>query len=180
MLSLKFTLTKSEYFDYNYHTAWAASDRKKYRWRYYLRVMALYAVIASLYIQSNPHHNLVFDFSVFAVIAIVYFAFIPYFIRFSIRRRVNEMLSEPQNKHILEPAEVIILKTGIIDKDELSESKYEWEAIVKKDETNTSYYLYTNSYHAIVIPKRTLKDPAEKRQLEQLFDSHLPLSSEFK
>ena len=178
-MTFHFTLTEREYFDYNLHTAWAASHRKNYRWRYYLRVLALYAAIALLYILTNREHNIWIDVSVFLGIGIIYFALLPYFIRLSIRRRVREILNEPENHHILKPAEVVISDTGIIDRDAQSESRYDWEAIVKIDETATSYYLYTNSYHAIVIPKRVLKTQREQQQLEQLFERNLPLSSDF-
>ena len=179
MLSLRYTLTEEEYFQYNYHTTWAAAGKKNYRMRYYLRVFILYTLIAGLYIITNHSDLLIVDISVFAVVATVYFLLVPFFIRLSIKRRVREILSQPGNEHILEPAEVLIMDTGIIDRDKLSESKYAWEAIIKKEETRGAFYLYTNSYHAIVIPKRILRDPAERKEIEQLLNRYLPLSSEF-
>ena len=71
------------------------------------------------------------------------------------------------------------MDTGIVDKDTASETKYTWEAIVRKAETPTSYYLYTNTHHAIVIPKRVLGNLQEKQELHRLLNQHLPLSSEF-
>ncbi|HUR10931.1 MAG TPA: YcxB family protein [Flavitalea sp.] len=178
MLSLRFSLTEDEYFLYNYHTTWASPARKGYRRRHYMRIFALYSAVAGLYIIANYSHRFWFDLFVFAVIAVVYFSLIPYFVRLSVRKRVREILRQPGNHHILEPAEVIIMETGIIDKDDLSETRYDWEAIVKKEETAHAFYLYTNSYHAIVIPQRILKDP-DKKELESLLNRHLPLSSEF-
>jgi hypothetical protein len=96
-----------------------------------------------------------------------------------VKKRVRDILSQPENKHILDDTEVILSDTGIIDKDKASESKYSWEAIVRKSETKTCYYLYTNSYHAIVIPKRTVANPQEREALENMLDRHLSLTSEF-
>jgi YcxB-like protein len=180
VLSFRYTLTEEEYFQYNHYTTWAAPDKKRYRIRHYLRVLILYSLVAGLYIISSHSEQLLIDVAVFAVIATVYMMLIPAFIRLSIKRRVREILSQPANQHILEPAEVVLMDTGIIDRDELSESRYDWEAIVRKAETSTAIYLYTNSYHAIVIPKRILGGPAEKRELEQLLNRHLSLSSEFR
>ena len=180
VLSFRYTLTEEEYFQYNYYTTWAAPDKKRYRIRHYLRVLILYSLVAGLYIISSHSEQLLIDVVVFAVIATVYMMLIPAFIKLSIKRRVKEILSQPANQHILEPAEVVLMDTGIIDRDELSESRYDWEAIVRKAETSTAIYLYTNSYHAIVIPKRILGGPAEKTELEQLLNRHLSLSSEFK
>ena len=180
VLSFRYTLTEEEYFQYNFYTTWAAPDKKAYRTRHYLRVLILYTLVAGLYIISSHSEQLIIDIAVFAVIATVYLLLVPSFIRLSIKRRVKEILSQPANQHILEPAEVILTDTGITDRDELSESKYDWEAIVRKAETTTAIYLYTNFYHAIVIPKRILAGPAEKRELEQLLNRHLSLSSEFR
>jgi hypothetical protein len=73
---------------------------------------------------------------------------------------------------------VILSDSGIVDKDKESETRYSWDAIVKKAETPDCHYLYTNSYHAIVIPKRTLADADEKKELERLLSTHLPLNVE--
>ena len=116
---------------------------------------------------------------IFAVIAIIYFLLVPGLIRGSIRKRVKDILAQPENKHVLEEAEVILAETGIVDKDSASESKYSWEAIVRKAETAACYYLYTNSYHAIVIPKRVVTSPQDRKELNDLMDRHLSLSSEF-
>jgi hypothetical protein len=179
MLTLKYHLTEEEYFDYNYYTAWSAPEKKTYRARYYGRVFLLYAGVAGLYIFSRRSEQIFIDFIIFGVIAAVYFLMVPWLIKQSILRKVRSILSQPENQHILEEAEVVLNDAGIVDKDNASESKYSWEAIVRKAETPSSYYLYTNSYHAIVIPKRVLMDTREKQELERLFNQFLPLSSEF-
>lgn len=179
MLHLKYHLTEEEYFDYNYYTAWSAPEKKNYRIRYYARVFLLYAAVAGLYIFSRRNDQIFIDFIIFSVIATVYFVMVPWLIKRSIQRKVQNILSQPENHHVLEEAEVVLTDTGIVDKDNASESKYTWEAIVKKAETDSSYYLYTNSYHAIVIPKRVIAKGPEKQELERLFNQFLPLSSEF-
>jgi hypothetical protein len=178
MLTLKYRLTEEEYYNYNYFTAWAAPDKKKYRVRYYLRVLVLYAAVAGLYIFSKSGHNTWTDLTIFSVIGIVYILLVPYLIRRSVLSRVRDILSKPENAHILSDAEITLMNTGIIDKDAVSESKYDWDAIVKKSETADSYYLYTNSYHAIVIPKRVVRDKFERDELERYFNEYLPLDSQ--
>jgi hypothetical protein len=179
MLVLKYHLTEAEYFDYNYYTSWSSPDKKKYRLRYYFRVLILYAAIAGLYIYSNRNTQPIINVVIFSLIAIAYFLLVPTIIRGSIRKRVRDILAQPENKHILDETEVILSETGITDKDKSSESKYSWEAIVRKSETSACYYLYTNSYHAIVIPKRAVTDPKERQELENMLDRFLSLSSEF-
>lgn len=179
MLHLHFQLSEEEYFAFNYYTAWSAPERRKYRVVYYLRVLLLYAAVAGLYIFSNRNHNLYIDIGVFAAIALVYLALIPVLVKRSVRRRARQILSQPENKHILEPCEVLLTDTGLIDKDRESETRYSWEAIVKKAETPDCFYLYTNSYHAIVIPKRSLGTGKDRQELKRLLDAHLPLGADF-
>jgi len=179
MLILKFHLTEEEYFDYNYYTAWAAPNKRSYRIRYYLSVFLIYTAIAALYVFTIHSHRILVDLIIFSVIAIVYFLLVPVLIKRSIRRRIRDILAQPENSHVLEASEIVLMDTGIIDKDNASESRYSWEAIVRKAETPTSWYLYTNSWHAIVIPKRVVTNPQDKEELQRLFDEHLSLSSEF-
>lgn len=179
MLSFKFNLTEEEYFQYNYYTAWAAPHKRAYRVRYYLKVFALYSVIAVLYIFTNHSHRIEIDLMIFGAIAIVYFMLVPWLIKQSIRRKTKQILAEPENQHVLNESEITLKESGIIDQDNLSESTYDWEAIVKKCETRDSYYLYTNSHHAIVIPKRVIKTAEERMELNKLFNRFLSLSSEF-
>lgn len=179
MLVLKYHLTEEEYFDYNYYTAWAAPGKKGYRIRYYLRVLIMYAAVAILFIIGNHSQQILVDFIVFGAIAITYFLLVPWLIRKSIGRRVKDILRQPENEHVLGEAEVILTDTGIVDKDEASESKYSWDAIVRKAETPFCYYLYTNSHHAIVIPKRAVRNAEDKKELERLLNQHLSLTSEF-
>lgn len=179
MLILKYHLTEAEFFDYNYYTAWSSPDKKGYRIRYYLRVILLYAAVAVLFIISNHSQQMGIDFTIFGVIALTYFLLVPWLIKRSIQKRVKDILNHPENGHVLGANEVILTDTGIVDKDDSSESRYNWEAIVRKAETPSCYYLYTNSQHAIVIPKRALADATDKKEMERLLNTHLPLSSEF-
>lgn len=179
MLSIKFQLTVEEYFQYNYFTAWADPQRKQYRLLYYVKVLLLYAVVAALYLFANRNHSIWTDLGIFALIAFLYLLMVPWLIRKSVRRKVKQILSQKENAHILDLCEVQVSEQGIMDKDSDSESFYKWEAIVKKAETLHSYYLYTNSYHAIVIPKRALTSDHQRQQLKEMLSSYLSLSAEF-
>ena len=163
MVSFKFRLTEEEYFRFNYFTAWADSRRKRYRIFYFLRVMLLYGIVAFLYI------------TVFVSTGLIYLLLIPYFVRWSVKRKVDQILSKKENQHILDESEIILAETGITDRDTLSESRYEWDAIVHYAATRDAHYLYTNSYHAIVIPKRVMQDAADEEETGRLLNSFLPL-----
>lgn len=144
-----------------------------------MRVMGLYGLIAAAYIWLNRHqHDIIIDFFVFGSIGLIYALLVPVLVKRSVKSRVNAMLQEPGNQHILDTSTILLTDQGITDKDNASESRYNWEAIVKKVETKDCFYLYTSSYHAILIPKRVLSTVEEQAELKRLLDQHLPLSSE--
>lgn len=174
MLSFRFRLTEEEFLQFNYYTAWGAPERKKYRIFYFIRVMLLYAAVAMLYVIATKQHYVWIDISVFVITGTLYLIMIPSFVKSSIRRKVKDILSKKENQHVLDEAEVILSDTGITDKDTHSETRYDWDAIVRLAETEDSFYLYTNSYHAIVIPKR-ITTADEQIQLRRLLSEHLPL-----
>jgi hypothetical protein len=177
MVTFRFRLSEEEYYQYNYYTAWASPGKKSFRIWYFLRVLLLYAGVALLYIVVSRSHILWVDISVFVITGLIYLFLVPFFVKRSIRRRVKDILSKKENEHVLEEAEIILSDTGIVDKDTLSESRYAWDAIVHFADTPDSYYLYTNSYHAIVIPKRVIKTNDERRETERLLTQHLPLQA---
>jgi hypothetical protein len=174
MVSLKFRLTEDEYLEYNYYTAWSAPTRKRYRVYYFLRVIILYGAVAMLYIIATRQHYIWIDITVFLITGLVYLIMIPSFVKGSVRRKVKHILSKKENQHVLDDAEIILSDTGIIDRDTHTESRYDWDAVVRLAETPESYYLYTNSYHAIVIPKRAVKKEQEQ-DLTRLLSENLPL-----
>ena len=179
MLTIKFRLTEEEYFQFSYYSTWSAPERRGYRIRYFLRVLVLYAGVALLYLLTNRENQRLVNFIVFGSIGVVYFLLVPTMIRKSVRRRVREILRQEENQHVLDESEIELSEQGIVDRDKVSESRYAWDAIVRKAETEQCVYLYTNSYHAIVIPKRALKDLRERQDFEHLLNRHLSLSSEF-
>lgn len=179
MLILKYHLTEDEYFDFNYYTGWTAPEKRGYRISYTLRFVFYYFAIAALYLFAIGNRTFS-GFLIFGISGLLILLLIPTLVRRGIRQRIRATLAQPENKHVLSASEVILMDTGIIDKDEATETKYTWEAITRKAETPSSYYLYTNSYHAIVIPKRVIINAEDRRELQRLFNQHLSLESEFR
>lgn len=175
MITFRFRLTEEEYYRYNYYTAWADPRRKRYRMLYFLRVIFLYGAVALVYILASRPSYVWIDVSVFLITGLLYLILIPFFVKKSVRRRVNDILSRKENQHVLDESEIVLSESGIIDRDTLSESRYEWDAIVHHADTPDGFYLYTNSYHAIVIPKRVVRDATEMKATEKLLKTHLPL-----
>jgi YcxB-like protein len=178
-LVLKYNLSREEYLDYNYFTAWSSPSKRKYRVKYYLQVSTFYIAIAGLYMYANRSDSILLHVSVFFTIGVLYFVLVPFIVRRSIKSKVKIILSQPANQHVLGATEVVLTENGITDRDSASETTYSWDQIVRRAETKLCYYLYTNAYHAIVIPRRLLHAGKEDA-FKKLLDTHLPLSSDFR
>jgi hypothetical protein len=174
-MTFSFRLTEEEYYKFNYYTAWADPRRKRYRINYFFRVILLYGLVAALYIFASRPRLFWIDIIVFFITGLAYLLLIPWLVKRSVQRKVASILTKKENQHILEESEIILSPEGIVDRDTLSESRYSWEAIVHFAETEDAFYLYTNSHHAIVIPKRVIPGPAAMQEILNLLKAHLPL-----
>lgn len=174
MFVFKFHLTKDEYLDYNYYTAWSSPAKKSYRFKYYFRVMVLYIAIAGLYIFAKRSHDPLIDYSVFLGTGLIYFLLVPVLVKRSIRMKVKQILAQPENQHVLSASVVTITEENIHDTDTVSDYWYSWEQITKKAETSRCIYLYTNTYHAVVIPRRVIP-VGDLTALQELMNRQLPL-----
>ena len=69
-------------------------------------------------------------------------------------------------------------ETGITIRDALCETRWKWEAFIKKQENDTYYFLFSNSIEALIVPKRIFKIAEEKSRFEKLLAQHLSLDAE--
>ena len=82
------------------------------------------------------------------------------------------------NQSIFLDTQIDISETGISMKDELSETKLQWKAFVKKQENADYYFLFTNSIQALIFPKRIFKTAEDKARFQQLLSQHLSFDAE--
>lgn len=55
-----------------------------------------------------------------------------------------------------------------------SDTSYKWSAVTKLEESAKSYFLFTSTNQAIILPKRVAQTPAEQAELELLLRSKFP------
>ncbi|MGZ5286965.1 MAG: YcxB family protein [Flavisolibacter sp.] len=179
MLILQYALSPEDHYAFNFFRLWSDPALKKQRMAYYLRVVIYSAVGLALFhtATGNPAQlSTILVYVAFVVIAIL---MVPSLIKTNIRKQVNRQLKSPANSNLLAPSEVIISDAGIVLKDKVSESKYEWQAIVKKQETVAYYYLYISTILVITIPKRVFASDLEKKEFDLYLSRNISLEAEF-
>ena len=179
MLVLKYALGPGDHYAFNYFRLWSDPALKKQRLAYYLRVAIYSAVGFAIFhaATSKPvNFSIILVYVVFVIIAIF---MVPGLVKMNIRKQVNRLLKSPVNNNLLRSSEVMVSDAGIVLKDDASESKYEWKAIIKKQETKDCYYLHINSMLVITIPKRVFTSDLEKKEFDLYLSRNISLEVEF-
>jgi hypothetical protein len=178
-MTLVFNLTKEDFFHFNYYTSWTAPEKKQTRLKYYLKSIGYaFAGVIVLYLLEHPN-NLIGFFSIGAIIAIIWGLIAGYFgVQKTFKKRIKSFSEDQNNSVFYSKTELNLTEAGILNRDENSETKYHWNAIVKKAETEDYIYLYLSSVQAIIIPKRVLNS-SEEKDLRDLLNRNLSLKAEF-
>jgi hypothetical protein len=174
---LEFSLTKEDLFNFNYHTGWAAPEKKKFRISFYLKTIG-WAFAGVLLVLSVTRQfglaSILFSCCIAVIVGLIsaYFS-----ISHRYKNSLEKFVSQPENQSFFNRATLNITDAGITSQDDISEAKYNWNAITKKTETQDYIYLYLNTAQAIVIPKRILAEE-EKQELNTILSRNLSLSAE--
>jgi hypothetical protein len=178
MLSLHYALTKDDYINYYTYVAWDSPANKKKRFYYYTRQMVpLLIFLFAFYYTGLFDRPGKFIFIIGSVLlAITLLSFIN--VRSNTIRTAERVADDPNNGSIFLELNVVISETGIVVKDELKESKYRWEAILRKAESKNYYFLFHNAVQAIIIPKRVFNTADEKGRFEKLLTQYLSFEAD--
>jgi hypothetical protein len=177
-LKIAFQINEEEYFEYSYYTAWKAPWNKKKRFKYYFRSTivgcAFIALLIFLNKSETPGIQLV---SVLFFLVII----VPLLIIMSkerFRKAARKNYNDPGNKNLFAGLELSFDESGIISKDEFSESQSKWSAFVKRHTTQNLYILYQSDLAGLVIPKRAFKNETERQEFEKMLAQFIPLQAE--
>ena len=173
---LDFSLTEDDIFKFNFYSGWGSPEKKSYRIWYYIKFIA-YAFFGVLFLIVISRKEPI-NFPMLAGLAIIVGLSFSYFnIENTYKNHIRKLISPQHNSAFYVMRQMIINETGITDKDENSETKYAWSAIIKKVENEEYFYLYLSSLHSIIIPQRVL-DQKQREELRLLLSRHLTLTAE--
>ena len=176
---LDIRLTPDDLYNFHFYTGWAAPARRVFRRNYYLRSIGYSFVgIMALFFIIRPHNLLMFLF-IGILVAIIWGSLIAYWgINFSYKKKLRSYVKKQENSRFYSKTEYHITEAGFMVKDEDTETKINWKAIIKKAETTDYTYLYLGTNSAIIIPKNILTQE-QKKELNVLLDKNLSISVGF-
>lgn len=177
MLSLNYSISKEDYINYYTFVLWDAPANRKKRFTYYAKqVIPLLLFIIAFYYTG------IFDRGSKFTLLILGFIFLTSLLSFiGVRSntvtQAQKVVNDPNNTSIFLETKLIVAETGITTKDALTETMYQWNAIIKKQESKDYYFLFTSSIQALIIPKRIF-NVDEKAQFEKLLSQYLSFDAE--
>jgi hypothetical protein len=157
---------------------WDAPDRKKARLKSYARQVFLNGGIIAFLVYTD-----IFRYSkttLYIYIGVLTFITLMQLLnaRINIKKQAEKLANNKDNQAFFLEAHLDISEAGITRKDENQESKTQWKAFIKKQETPQYYFLFTSAIQSFIIPKRILKTAEEKQQLEKLMTQYLSFDAE--
>ncbi len=92
---------------------------------------------------------------------------------------MNKLFADTKNASYLSETILTISETGITSKDVFSESKHDWWAFVKTEETREYFYLSLSSFFVITISKRVFSSSSEKAEFENYLSKYISVEADF-
>ena len=120
MLVLHYALTAEDHFQFNYYKYWQSKEAAPGRQKAYLNttLTVFFGGMAMHFLLGIPFDNLFMAF--YLLFGLCLILFLPALFRRKLRKNVNKLLSDPDNKTHTSPTELIVSESGIVNKDEYS------------------------------------------------------------
>jgi len=178
MISLRYSITKEDYVNYYTYVTWDAPENRKKRIYYYIRqIIPILLFILAFYYTGIFERNSKFILVILGFIFIT--AFLSVFnVRSNAMKRAEKITNDPGNNTIFQDVDLTVSETGIIAKGISTETKYQWNAFIKKQESLAYYFLFTSSIQAMIIPKRIFNNADERLAFEKILSQHLSFDAE--
>lgn len=177
-MTLKYLLTKEDYVNYYTYMTWDAPDQKRKKIRYYLRQLLINGVFIAVIFYSDLFRVQPMFLYIYGGILLLIVVTQIFTARSNIVKQAEKFTEHDNNQTMFSEKQLEIDDSGIGQKDEFIESKFQWTAFTRKEENDLYYFLFVNTLQAIIIPKRVFKQPEEKARFEKLLSQHLTLDAE--
>lgn len=178
MISVRYAITAEDYSNYYMYMMWDAPERKKSRLKYYLRQILLNGGIIAILLYTQVFRYSSYTLYIYA--GIILFMMLVQLLsgRANTKKQAEKIIDAEDNQSFFLETIYDISDAGIVRKDENEETKYQWKAFIKKEDTADYYFLFTSSMQAVIFPKRVFKTAEDKKQFEKLLSQHLSFDAE--
>ncbi len=164
--------------EYYLYMTWDAPDRKQARLKYYGRQVLVNGGIILVLFYSQLFR--IDSMMLYIYIGILAFITILQIFngRIIARKQGEKITKDDDNAFFFLETNYEISDAGIARKDANMETRYQWNAFVRKEETTQYYFLFISGIQAVIFPKRVFKTAEDKMQFEKLLSQYLSFDAE--
>ena len=177
MVSLQYDITKEDYVSFYTFVFWE-EGKKKRRLNFLKQGIFLLLFLVILYFAIGRGSFTTLSITIYALI---FFSIILPIINGKnvIIKNAEKIAEDPENSTLFTYNYLTATDGNLFIKNKFVETKYFWNAIVKKSETETHYFLFENALQAIIIPKSACKTEEESLALSKVLSRNLSIDAEF-
>ena len=180
MITLKYTISKEDYIHFYTYAVWDSADRKKSRFKNILRQLAFVAAFLAIYYFAGGFRFLN-RFSIIIILLMFATSLLPLFGgRSNTNKQAEEIADDPDNASVFVDNFLTASDAGLEIKNEISDTKYSWAAVIKRTETEDHYFLFLNAIYAVIIPKRSFDSKEQQAEFNKILIKNLSLQAEVK
>ncbi|MGC4103427.1 YcxB family protein [Ferruginibacter sp.] len=179
MITLRYALTAADFSSFSTYVQLDAPGKKKVIYKRLLPIMIVFGIICGINIYTSVITG---NFTITDLIPFVVFAALFLFpivsARMRLQRQAESFAANPQNARMFSMVDHYFSEAGVIIKDDAIETKFQWSAFIRKDETRDHIFLFVYSSYALIIPKRVFRSEVEKEELSKLFSQYISFDAE--
>lgn len=103
----------------------------------------------------------------------IYLLYFPWAYRRKLRKIIDGMVGEGQNRGLLGHRRVTISSEGITESGEHGQTSTAWRAVERVSVTDEHAYIYTNALAAVIVPRRAFAGPSQFEEFVRLASARL-------
>jgi ABC-type transport system involved in cytochrome bd biosynthesis fused ATPase/permease subunit len=169
MISLRYALTKEDFANFSVYVQIDAPGKKKMLFKTFWPVIIILVIIGTLNIVTAAFSQKL-AFSDFIGIPVVLLLFLYPILSAKprIKKQALKFAANSDNASIFNITDYIFSETGILVKDAYKETRFQWNAFIKKQENKDYILLFLHSTNALIIPQKIFQVGGGKRTIRKI------------
>ncbi|MGG9962718.1 YcxB family protein [Ferruginibacter sp. SUN106] len=179
MISLRYALTNEDFANFSVYVQIDAPGKKRLIYKSLRPLIIIFSIVCIYNISLAVQSGNISPVDFIGVPIILFLFFFPVLsARPRLRKQALKYAANSENAAVFNMTDYIFSETGVVVKDSVKETKFQWAAFIKKQETPEYIYLFLHSTSALIIPKKMIRSEVEKEQLSKLLSQYISFDAE--
>jgi len=179
MVSLRYALTPEDFIHFTVYVQLEAPGKKKLIYKSLRPLIIIFSIVCIYNISISISSQSAKPLDFIGIPIILFLLLFPVLsAKPRLKKQALKFASNPENAAVFNISDHIFSETGVQVKDAVKETKFQWSAFIKKEETAGYIYLFIQSNSALIIPKKAIRSEVEKEQLENLLAQYISFDAE--